>query len=238
MKGAAGVLAEEARIRAAYARRPSSERYSPLLPGQLFMLQEIERAVLGALARDSSAPLERLAMLDVGCGNGYWLREMVGWGARPALLAGVDLLSSRLARAREGCPPGVRLLAGSATQLPLRSAQYDVVTQFTVFSSVLDAEVRRSIAQEMLRVLKPDGMVLWYDFRVNNPWNPDVRGVTAREIRRLFSGCRITLTSLTLAPPIVRSVAPRAWLACSLLSTLAPLRTHWFGVIQPPRVPS
>jgi hypothetical protein len=34
----------------------------------------------------------------------------------------------------------------------------------------------------MVRVLKPEGLILWYYYHVNNPSNPDVRGVKCREI--------------------------------------------------------
>ena len=60
----------------------------------------------------------------------------------------------------------------------------------------------------MLRVLKPGGLILWYDFHVDNPHNRDVQGVRKREIFELFSGCDIRLHRITLAPPIVRLVAP------------------------------
>jgi hypothetical protein len=33
----------------------------------------------------------------------------------------------------------------------------------------------------MLRILKPGGAILWFDFRVNNPANPHVCGVAARD---------------------------------------------------------
>jgi hypothetical protein len=45
----------------------------------------------------------------------------------------------------------------------------------------------------MLRILKPGGAILWFDFRVNNPANPHMCGVAAREIRSLFAGCEIAL---------------------------------------------
>src|SRR5262249_32502074 len=80
--------------------------------------------------------------------------------------------------------------------------------QSTVFTSVLDASMKHQMASEMLRVVKDDGLILWYDYHVNNPWNPDVRGVKRREIHQLFGGCRITLRRTTLAPPLARLLAP------------------------------
>ena len=49
-------------------------------------------------------------------------------------------------------------------------------------------------------VLRSDGSILWYDFHVNNPRNPDVRRVTNNDIRDLFSGCSVELHRITLAP--------------------------------------
>jgi hypothetical protein len=36
----------------------------------------------------------------------------------------------------------------------------------------------------MLRILKPEGMVLWYDYHMNNPGNPDVRG--GKELEKIL----------------------------------------------------
>ena len=65
------------------------------------------------------------------------------------------------------------------------------VSHFTVFSSILNDSVRKQIAAEMLRVAKPGGGVLWFDLRVNNPRNPNVRGVTAAR----FANCSPIATS-------------------------------------------
>jgi hypothetical protein len=88
------------------------------------------------------------------------------------------------------------------------------------------------VAGEMIRVLKEDGIIIWYDYYTNNPWNPDVRGVKKREIHQLFPGCRVDLQKITLAPPLARALAPRSWLACSLLEKIPWLRTHYLGVIR------
>jgi hypothetical protein len=38
--------------------------------------------------------------------------------------------------------------------------------------------------------------------------------VKKREIHRLFPRCHIQLRRITLAPPLVRLLAPYTWLAC------------------------
>jgi len=107
-----------------------------------------------------------------------------------------------------------------------------MVIQSTVFTSILEAGMKQQIASEMLRVLKPEGFILWYDFLVNNPRNPDVRGVPRMEIQSLFPGCDVRLKRITLAPPLTRRVAPYSWLVCYLLSKVPFLCTHYLGVIR------
>src|SRR5205814_10331318 len=114
--------------------------------------------------------------------------------------------------------------------LPLRSASFDLVAQFTVFTSILEPALKRQVALEMTRVTKPDGLILWYDFAFDNPKNRDVRGIAKREIRKLFPGCSVKLQRVTLAPPLTRRLASRSWLVCSILEAIPLLRTHLLGM--------
>src|SRR5256886_17313231 len=116
---------------------------------------------------------------------------------------------------------------------PPRSTLFPYTTLFRSFSSVLDAGVKGRIATEMLRVLRPNGAILWYDLRIDNPRNLDVRGITRREIAALFPSCRIELRRVTLAPPVPRWVAARSRTAAFLLAGIPLLRTHYLGALQP-----
>jgi ubiquinone/menaquinone biosynthesis C-methylase UbiE len=224
---------EEARILKMYAKRQGKDvRYSWFSPGYLFMMQERERRLLTLLRRHGFAFLDTYKILEIGCGTGYWLREFVKWGARPENIAGVDLLSDRVTEAKKLCPEAVQVQCGSAAGLAFPSATFDLVLQSTVFTSVLDSSMKQQMAAEMLRVVKNDGLVLWYDYRVNNPWNSDVRGVKRQELSQFFPGCRIKLQRITLAPPLVRLLAPYSWLACYILGKVPWLCTHYLGVIR------
>ena len=224
---------EEARIQAAYARRQKGHfRYSWFNPGHVFQKQELERHMLVALAQHGFASLDTMKILEIGCGDGYWLREFIKWGAQPQNILGVDLLTDRVAIARQRCPESVRIECGSATTLGFPDGSFDLVFQSTVFSSVLDPSIRQQIASEMLRVVKPDGALLWYDFYVNNPRNHDVQGMKTREIFRLFPDCRVDFRRITLAPPLARFLAPYSLLTCYLLERLKVFNTFYLGVIR------
>ena len=228
---------EIARIEQTYARRGSqvpSNRYSPFNPGTLFMNQEVERYLLAGLGERGYSDLEGARILDVGCGTGFWLRNFVGWGARPEDLFGLDLLPERVEQARRSLPASANLAQGSATDVAFSDRSFDLVLQFTVFSSILQPEMKQQVACEMLRVLKPSGYVIWYDFYLNNPSNKDVRGVGKKEIRSLFPDCLYSFHRITLAAPLSRALGRRLPFLYHALATTKVLSTHYLAFIQKP----
>jgi ubiquinone/menaquinone biosynthesis C-methylase UbiE len=226
---------EEARIREAYARRQECPQgtYSFLNnPSFVLQIQERDSGLLSMLSQNGVGSLEGKRILDIGCGTGYWLLAFLQWGVLPENVIGIDLSPERIEQARERCPHGVHLECGNAAALDFPDASFDLVLQATVFTSILDPEISQRIAAEMLRVLKSGGFVVWYDFFLGNPRNPDVRGVRRGEIRRLFPGCQIHLRRITLAPPIGRLVGHYSPFMYMLLSWTKILCTHYLGLIK------
>jgi SAM-dependent methyltransferase len=218
---------EQRRLRQMYARRRTSgveDRYAPYTPANLYRLQRLERDLTALMLREGLLPWGERRALDLGCGGGWWLRTLLRWGARPEQLTGLDALPEATTAAQT-VHPALAIVQGAADSLPFPASAFDLVSQFTVFSSILDRGVRRAAAAEIGRVLRPGGVALWYDFTVN-PTNRETRGLGLDEVRRLFPGWALTVRRVTLAPPLTRLLAPRARLAAELLETLPPLRTH------------
>src|SRR5687767_14031206 len=94
---------EVERLRATYAARTGEACYAESIAGR-FQFQERERHVLGLLDRCGLMPLAGKRILEVGCGTGRWLRDLISWGADPEQLFGVELLQASAARARRLCP--------------------------------------------------------------------------------------------------------------------------------------
>lgn len=228
--------AEAERLKAAYQRRAAlglDARYDYWEPANLFIYQSRERAFVSLLASEGVLPLTGRRVLDVGCGNGAVLADILALGAEAADLHGVDLLEDRVEAARRRLPAS-RIEVGDARALPYEDASFDLVLGFTLLSSVVDAEARRAVASEMVRVLKPGGLIVLYDFRVN-PTNRHVRPLKPDELPLLFKARgRIQTRSVTLAPPVVRALVrlPGGWLACSALEMLPFLRTHFLAAIR------
>ncbi len=217
-----------------YARRAATERYSMLRPDVWQTVQERQRAMLRLFTRLGFADLSTLRLLEVGCGGGGNLQELLRLGFAAQHLSGAELLPERIAQAHAGLPASVALFEGDATQLDLAPTSFDIVFVSTVFSSLLDDAFQQRLADAMWRWVKPGGGVLWYDFTVNNPRNADVRGVPLRRLRALFPQGRVQAERVTLAPPIARVVTrlhPSFYTACNLVPLL---RSHLLCWVQKP----
>ena len=92
--------------------------------------------------------------------------------------------------------------------------------------------MKSRVAGEMLRVLSPGGMIVWYDYFVSKPTNADVKAIGREEITRLFPDCTFDFRKVTLAPPIARAIAPHSFLLCYLLEKIPLLRTHYLVAIK------
>lgn len=217
------------------AERSSDLRYASLNLASLLAVQDRDRTLVQRWLRAGLTTLNATKILDVGCGNGVELLRLVSLGAAPSNLHGIDLLPERVAAAR-ALHPDMNIREGSATKLPWPPGTFDMVMQYTMFSSILDPEVRRLVAGEMARVLRPGGMVIWYDF-VSNPTNRDVRGLRRATVRSLFSEFNIWLCPVTLAPPLARRLASSHPRLTQALHAFVPLRTHLLGVLTKPVPP-
>lgn len=105
----------------------------------------------------------RVHLLDVACGTGRLLRDLrVSW---PAMrLTGLDLSQSYLDEAGRhvgGLRP-VDWIRANAEAMPCAAASQDIVTTVFLFHE-LPPDVRRRVAAEMGRVLKPGGLLVFID---------------------------------------------------------------------------
>lgn len=227
------------RLRAEYANRErrlaGSDIYSPFNPAHLFMTQQRQRATLKTLRWSGFYPLDQVRILEVGCGRGGVLLEYLGYGVVPARVHGIDLLGDRVAEAHARMPT-LSLSCADGQHLPYPDGVFDLVLQYTAFSSILGGAVKANVAGEMLRVLRADGAIVWYDYWLN-PTNPQTRGIRPAEIRRLFPECTYQFHRITLAPPLTRRLVSVSWSLCYALEKMRVLNTHYLAVIRK-RAPS
>jgi SAM-dependent methyltransferase len=250
----ASETSELRRIEAAYAERDAGTAaavYRFTNTGYVFYMQLLEWSLLEAL-RSSPVEIDGARVLDVGCGSGYFLHRLTEFGAGAA--TGVDLMPERIDAARRRYP-AIRFACANAAKLPFADGEFDVVTQFTCLSSVLDDGLRAAIAAEMWRVVRPGGIIVSYDMRPA-PWPVRAmrwlgeqrrRGqeldataatptadISNEELRRLFPAGSLEHASVGLAFGLC-GIAGRSYLAARLLACIPSLREHGIGVLVKPQ---
>lgn len=217
-----------------YARRRADDLYSMLRPEVWQAAQERQRAMLTLLAAHTDRRLETLRLLEIGCGSGSNLQELIRLGFDPENLVGNELLPERVAAARRSLPAATEVHEGDALLLPFADGSFDIVYQSTVFTSLLDNDFQERLAERVWRWVRPGGAVLWYDFVFDNPKNKDVRGVPLSRIRCLFPQGRVDARRVTLAPPISRRAVRWHPMLYPLLNSLPFLRSHILCWVEKP----
>lgn len=218
-------------VQARYARRDNEAdalRYSLYANAAALQAQQERLRAMARIWRVHGwSGLAGRPLLEVGCGSGGNLLDLLRLGATPRQLTGIELLPERADAACALLPDGVHILQGDACAAPIPEASQQAVLAFTVFSSLLDPGYRQQFARQLWRWVAPGGGVLVYDFVVDNPHNRDVRRLPLAELRTLFPGALLHSRRLTLAPPLARRLPAALIGAASLLPALRTHRLTW-----------
>ncbi|MBW2341514.1 MAG: class I SAM-dependent methyltransferase [Deltaproteobacteria bacterium] len=218
---------EVQRIKEVYGKRVEKNRGAYF---HLFSSQR-EKEIKEVLRKEAITSLSKKKVLDVGCGHGAVLSCFLKEGAPQKNLYGIDLVPERIAKARR-LYSGISFTYGNAERLPYPDQFFDIVTQSTVFTSILDSGMKKGMAAEMLRVLKLDGIIIWHDFRFDNPFNRNVKGIGKREIIGLFSGCQFNFKLMNLNPVVAKPLTEISLRWCEILEKFPILLTHWLVSIK------
>lgn len=217
----------------AYAQRFA--RQDPVIRWSLDrLIYEIQSTV-----QEAGLDIKHAKTLEVGCGSGQILSALTEQGLPAQQALGVDLIVSRLQAAKQSLPAASFCLADGA-HLPLRVAALDLVFAVTTFSSMPSRDMRRLAAQEILRILRPGGALLYYDAAWKNPRNRYTVSMSAREVRALFdvTGAHVRVRRVTVNPLLRRALSPLGSASIPLLSWLErwpPLRSHLLALVIKPR---
>ncbi|HVO76299.1 MAG TPA: class I SAM-dependent methyltransferase [Ignavibacteriaceae bacterium] len=222
-------------IRSRYKRRNNIDYYSFLNPAIYLGEQEKELILIKLIKYAGLHPLENKKLLEIGAGTGKNILEFIRLGFLPENLTANELLPERFSLLRKNLPTNVTILEGNALELNLERGLFDIVFQSMVFSSILDKEFQKELAEKMWSWTKSGGGILWYDFTYNNPRNKDVAGMSFQTIEKLFPQGKIKKWRLTLAPPLSRAVTKITPQFYYFLDFFPFLRTHLLCWIQKPK---
>jgi len=181
---------------AEYRRVYEAEEAQWWYSGMRAISQALLEEPLRTMADGRAAPEALgLALLDAGCGTGGNLAHLAGWGRA----VGIDLSKDALAFCRER---GVAAARAGLLALPFPDEAFDGVTSFDVIYHAWVSD-DRAAAREMVRVLRPGGLLfvrvpalslLWggHDVEVQSRHR-----YTRRELRALFEDTGLEVQRIT-----------------------------------------
>lgn len=220
-------LAEIRETYAGYAATGYGDRWASVPGGMRHVVAERDAWLARCIPAGST-------VLDIGCGDGHLALTLAAAHGVTGRYVGAEVLPERVELARRRVPWGEILLA-SGDRLPLEDATVDAVAAITLLSSIQEPFMRRAIAAEVARVLRPGGRFVVYDLRYPSPRNPAITAVTVAELRDLFPGWSVEARSLGLLPPLARrAFTGRPWIFRALHGVPV-LRPHLGAVLTSPR---
>ena len=136
------------RIKGVYEKRKEqipSFVYSFFNDTNLYFVQGRDKEILKVLKSYNATSLDNKKVLDIGCDTGKELINLIRYGANPTNLYGIDVLEDRIETAQR-LSPNIHFLCLDASEIPYEDSSFDIVIQFTVFTSILDDQMKKNIA--------------------------------------------------------------------------------------------
>src|SRR5918992_467475 len=119
--------------------------------------------------RDALAAAAGERILDIGCGPGFYVRELLDEVGPSGSIVGVDASPDMLGLARQRCEGhgNVTFRDGNATALPVDDGAFDAALCVQVMEYVPDPPVALS---DIYRALRPGGRALIWDVDWGTVW--------------------------------------------------------------------
>jgi SAM-dependent methyltransferase len=107
-------------------------------------------------------------VLDVGCGTGVLAQRLAGRGYD---VVGLDP-SKGMLEVMHRRAPELEAVAGSATEIPFAEGEFDLALSVAAMHHIAEPAAVRRALEEMVRVVRPGGLVAVWDHNPRNPYWP------------------------------------------------------------------
>ncbi len=212
------------RVRAVYDRYDNdpdvARRWDHANPGNRRILAERRHVFADALSGSQK-------IVELGSGTGAVIADLNDSTEGKSFVFGLDVVPER---ARMASQAGAVTVVSDATCCALQDRCVDVVVNCVAMSSIAP-QLWPSVANEIHRILKPGGMVLWHDLRVPNPWNHHVKPLSRHTLATLFPNFTIVVRSATVLPQLSRRLPQIDRWYPALVRTRV-FNTHLLGVLR------
>lgn len=154
-----------------------------------YMQKIVEKIIVGR--QDVSS----LKILDLGCGDGKVLRDLLSWKLRPENLYGIDVSHFIIDYARKLSSSEMNFVQGTLDELPFENQQFDIILSRGVLQHIKDEETMNKVSSQIQRILKPEGTMIFYEaFSVtfgNKFFSDTTLNRTAEDYRKFFPAYQI-----------------------------------------------
>lgn len=131
-------------------------------------------------------------IVDLGCGEGYWLREIADIRGNSGGLTGIDISPDRIEKA-QNINNNIHYQTMDILSNNLRNDYFDFVIAFDLFMFLKDNDALQKGFYEIFRILKKGGYFLFFDIIGKKKENELTRGFKKIEIIKLSDKNRFTL---------------------------------------------
>jgi len=229
-----GRKSEEERIKSIYKEYMNNSntlnKWSSEIIGNRFIKEEFYKSFKYLIKKNNIDVINK-TILDIGCASGNKIKILLKIGFDKENIIGVDIRENCIKNAKLNFP-GSKFYKMDARQIKFSDEKFDFINVFTLFSSILDDQNRYKVANEIIRLLKPNGIIMYYDVRYNNPTNKNLKAVKRKQLFKLFPNMKKELLSVTLLPYLSRKLGILNNPFYFLLSKISFLRTHYIGIIK------
>ena len=181
-------------------------------PEVTFQTFAFDRANIRALQR-MDLDRESARILDVGCGSGSGLIQLLRLGFTQQQMSGVDISPERIEHARKTLP-SAEFKCDSADAMSYADGAFDIVLESTMFVLLPSEDMARGIAREMVRVTRSGGYLMLIDWRYSKPGSDVYKAMSKKRVAELFDvGGATSLIARekgALVPPVGRALSKYA----------------------------
>lgn len=177
---------------------------------------------------------ESSKIIDIGCSTCSNLISLVNYGFKQENLYGVDINQKDIEISLNNFPK-LNLTNENASKLSFQNNFFHLSMESTMFVQLTNNKVRESIANEMIRIVKPGGYLLLLDWRYDKSGDKRFLSLNKRRLIKLFKiGTKTTFLFTVpgmLVPPVGRFLSSNFYPAYFLTSSLFPFLIGQVGYI-------
>lgn len=196
--------------------------YSALGPAYNRQLYAVRIDALARLLDEQGVDLRQAAVLEIGCGTGYYTDWLLRRGARS--YTGIDITAVSVQRLQERHPQARFVQADlTAAALPVRE-QFDLVLIADVLIHIVDDRLFAAAIRNAASAVKPDGLLVLSDILATSDAQlvAHCRWRSYDSYRAALGGAGLKPVHLlpifaALQPPADLPTNPRRWQLYSLL---------------------